>query len=99
MGTPAPSKHPCPAPEGYVQPDEPQDFDGHDYEGFPGGCARMECRPAPTDDELQALADDPTLYEDYRYMGGSVEFLCPVRFGRAVLAKWGITAAQKGAKP
>jgi hypothetical protein len=33
----------CTAPEGYTQPSEPEYFDGHDYEGFPGGCERMGC--------------------------------------------------------
>lgn len=33
----------CAAPEGYVQPAEPECEDGHDYEGFPGGCTRMGC--------------------------------------------------------
>jgi len=42
----APAAYKCPTPEGYVYADEPDSFDGHDYEGFPGGCARMGCKPA-----------------------------------------------------
>lgn len=33
----------CAAPGGYTQPFEPEYFDGHDYEGFTGGCERMGC--------------------------------------------------------
>lgn len=46
----------CPTPEGYVYPDEPDSFDGHDYEGFPGGCARMGCTPA--EDFTNELSDE-----------------------------------------
>lgn len=46
----------CPTPEGYVQADEPDGFDGHDYEGFPGGCARMGC--APADSFTNELSDE-----------------------------------------
>lgn len=42
----------CPAPEGYVQPPEPEFGDGCDYEGFAGGCARMGCRPPAQDQYL-----------------------------------------------
>ena len=38
----------CPAPDGYVQPSEPDRPDGCDYEGFPGGCRRMGCVPPDT---------------------------------------------------
>ena len=33
----------CQAPQGYVRPQEPDSHDGHDYEGFIGGCQRMGC--------------------------------------------------------
>lgn len=33
----------CEKPAGYVMPNEPESYDGHDYEGFPGGCSRMGC--------------------------------------------------------
>lgn len=46
----------------------------------------------PTDAALQALADNHRLYEDYSELCTSVEYLCPVKFGRAVLAKWGSPA-------
>ena len=34
----------CQAPQGYVRPQEPDSHDGHDYEGFIGGCQRMGCK-------------------------------------------------------
>ena len=39
----------CQAPQGYVRPQEPDSHDGHDYEGFIGGCQRMRCEAQGTD--------------------------------------------------
>ena len=39
----------CQAPQGYVRPQEPDSHDGHDYEGFVGGCQRMGCKAQGTD--------------------------------------------------
>jgi hypothetical protein len=46
----------CAAPEGYKMPDEPDGFDGHDYEGFPGGCERMNSKGTPCPSENQSRA-------------------------------------------
>ena len=39
----------CQAPQGYVRPQEPDSHDGHDYEGFIGGCQRMRCKASVAD--------------------------------------------------
>ena len=39
----------CQAPQGYVRPQEPDSHDGHDYEGFIGGCQRMGCKASVAD--------------------------------------------------
>ena len=39
----------CRAPQGYVRPQEPDSHDGHDYEGFIGGCQRMRCKASVAD--------------------------------------------------
>lgn len=51
---------------------------------------------APTDEELEQLGRNSELYDDYAPDRSTFDFLSPVKFGRAVLAKWGAPAPASG---
>ena len=54
----------------------------------------VQAEPALTDDDIEAIASDPTLYSDYNPESCQVEYLDPVKFWRAIISAQSRTAAQ-----